>query len=94
MFEVREVAACWREPPTRKGDRVRFSITDVFLPGAEELVDLSTSSELVEGIVVNFSDSGSQSRIFAVIDVISRSTVVVPVDKLAVVSGKQAEFPE
>ena len=48
----------------------------------------------MEGVVVNFSDSGSQTRFFAVIDVISRSTVVVPVDKLDVVSREQAEFLE
>jgi hypothetical protein len=66
---------------------VRFRVADVFLPSAEEVVALSSMTEL-EGVVINFSDSGSESRVFAVVDVIRRQNVVVPVEKLEVVASQ------
>jgi hypothetical protein len=42
---------------------------------------LSLGSGL-QGTVVGFSDSGSVPRAFAVVEVIKRLTVVVPVDQL------------
>jgi hypothetical protein len=65
---------------------VRFRVTDIFLPSAEEVLNVSPGEEL-EGEVVNFSDSGSTSRVFAVVDVIRRQNVVVPVEKLEVVAS-------
>ena len=71
-----------RRLSTRKGDRVTFRIADAFLPDAEALrATFSESSEL-EGTVVDFSDSGEASRVFALVEVIQRHTVVLPVDKL------------
>ncbi len=75
-----------RGHPTREGDRVRFRLADVFLPSAEEVLALSPATEL-EGVVVDFSDSGAESRVFAVVDVIRRQKVVVPVAKLQVVAS-------
>jgi hypothetical protein len=67
---------------TRVGDRVRFSLASVFLPDAQEvLAALSLASE-VEGTIVDFSDSGQAERAFAVVDVVQRRTIIVPVDKL------------
>jgi hypothetical protein len=77
---------------TQKGDRVRFSLADAFLPGAEELAVLATPGEKVEGTIVNFSDSGAKLRCFAVIDVIRRRAVVVPLDKVEVVHDKHPDF--
>lgn len=77
---------------TQKGDRVRFSISDAFLPGAEELATLATSNETVEGTVIDFSDSGPKADYFAVVDVIRRRTVVVPVEKLEVVRGNLGDL--
>ena len=74
-----------RELQTQKGDRVRFSISEAFLPTQEELVALASPNEKVEGTVINFSDSGSKAGYFAVVDVIRRWAVVVPVEKLEVV---------
>jgi hypothetical protein len=78
--------AAGKGTPTREGDRVRFRVTDVFLPSAEEVLKVSLAEEL-EGVVVDFSDSGSTARVFAVVDVIRRQNVVVPVDKLEVVAS-------
>lgn len=93
-FGIGLARACWRELLTRKGDRVRFRISDAFLPGAEELAALAKPDEEVEGTVINFSDSGSKLGYFAVIDVIRRRAVVVPVEKLEVVHGKHADLLE
>ena len=71
---------------------MRFRISDAFLPGADELVALASLEEKVEGTIVDFSDSGSKPRHFAVIDVIRRRAVVVPVEKLEVVHGKHGDF--
>jgi hypothetical protein len=73
---------------TQVGDRVRFSLDSVFLPDPQEaLAALSLNSE-VEGTIVDFSDSGQVERAFAVVDAVQRRTVVVPVDKLRLQSGK------
>jgi hypothetical protein len=70
------------EVKTFIGDRVKFSIENVFLPDPEQtLKTLSLESE-VEGTIVGFSDSGNRPRAFAVVDVVRRKTVVVPVDKV------------
>lgn len=67
---------------------MRFRVTDIFLPSVEGVLSVSPGEEL-EGVVVNFSDSGSTSRMFAVVDVIRRQNVVVPVEKLVVVSHSE-----
>jgi len=67
-------------------------MSDAFLPGADELVAFAAPDEKVEGTVVDFSDSGPKPSFFAVIDVIRRRTVVVPVEKVEMVRGKRSEF--
>jgi hypothetical protein len=67
---------------TEKGDKVSFHVGDVFLPNAEELPVRWGDGDELEGTIVDFSDSGSTSRVFAVIEVVQRQTVVVPVEKL------------
>lgn len=42
----------------------------------------------MEGKIVGFSDSGSETRVFAVIEVVKRHTVIVPVTDLAVVESE------
>lgn len=54
----------------------------MFLPNTEELLTAFREQEELEGVVIDFSDSGSQANAFAVIEVIQKGTVVVPVDKL------------
>lgn len=67
---------------TQVGDKVRFAVGDIFLPNAENVFVVAPGEAEVEGTVVNFSDSGSTPRMFAVIEVIRRQTVVVPVERL------------
>ncbi|MGP8143985.1 MAG: hypothetical protein ACLQBU_19140 [Terriglobales bacterium] len=54
----------------------------MFLPNVEELLAAFREQEELEGVVIDFSDSGSKTNAFAVIEVIQKGTVVVPVDKL------------
>lgn len=65
---------------TQIGDRVRFAVADVFLPGPGSAV-LHDETEL-DGTVVEFSDSGARTRAYAVIEVIRKQMMVVPVEKL------------
>lgn len=76
------------EGDTRKGDRVRFERSDMFLPSPEEL--LPGAGEL-EGVVIGFSDSGAQQRVFAVVEVVQRQEVVVPVEKLRLIGPNSGE---
>jgi hypothetical protein len=64
---------------------VRFRTSDIFLPGAEQLVYAVLDETEVEGTVSDFSDSGSKSDVFAIIEVVRKQVVIVPIDKLRLV---------
>jgi hypothetical protein len=70
---------------TRVGDQVRFQVGDVFLHSPGGLSPLTEEEEELEGTVIDFSDCGSEHRFFAVIEVIRRASLIVPVDKLEAV---------
>jgi hypothetical protein len=72
--------------PTDKGDWVRFRVEDVFLPGQEELLSAPSTGTEMEGAIVDFSDSGLKLRAFAVVDVVNGQTMVVPVEKLKLIT--------
>ena len=72
----------WGRSSTEKGDHVSFRVGDVFLPNAQELTAMWADATEVEGTIVDFSDSGSAFRVFAVVEVIQKHTVVVPVERL------------
>jgi hypothetical protein len=78
------------EARTRNGDRVTFERSDIFLPSPEEL-PLDFAADELDGVVVGFSDSGGQPRVFAVVEVVRRAEVVVPVDKLRVMGSGPEE---
>ena len=67
------------------GDKVRFSLSDVFLPSQETVLAPLPGETELEGTVVDFSDSGAKPRVFAMVDVVRKQTVVVPVDKLEII---------
>ena len=54
----------------------------MFFPEAEELQGAFKDAAEMEGTIVDFSDSGNMARAYAVIEVILRQNVVVPVHKL------------
>ena len=71
-------------PTAQIGDRVSFRISDVFLPEpAEVLASLTVAAE-TNGVVVEFSDSGSSPRAYAVVEIAPLQKVVLPVGVLRV----------
>jgi hypothetical protein len=73
------------------GDTVRFRTTDIFLPLADELPSELMESSVLEGTIRSFSDSSQKPRVFAVVEVVLRRSVVVPVVKLQVVEAGSSE---
>ena len=73
---------------TQIGDRVRFQLSSVFLPSAETVLGTLRPESDVEGLIVKFSDSGSSTKEFAVVEVIQKVTVVVPTVSLTVVEAQ------
>src|ERR1700680_1656805 len=80
-----------QEVETRIGDRVRFHPSSVFLTPPEEPI-VSASDADLEGTVVACSDSGSKSQVFAVVEVVRKQAVVVPVSELQIVSANGGNF--
>ena len=83
-----------QEKCTDKGSKVRFHLADVFFPSTEELRAIFPHEEELEGTVMNFSDSGSRSNAFAIVEIIRKQTVVIPIEKLLPVKGIEASQGE
>jgi hypothetical protein len=72
----------------RVGDWVRFTISDVFLPEPSEVLAELTAEARAEGQVVDFSDSGSSPRVFAVVRITPSKLVLLPVSALRVLDSE------
>jgi len=77
---------------TRRGDRVVFQISDAYLPEPKDLLTALTDEVELEGTVADFSDAGASARAFALVRLYSSQTVVVPVDRLRVVTLGSSEL--
>jgi hypothetical protein len=66
------------------GDRVSFSIADVFLPEPSEVLVNLTSDVEINGVVMEFSDSGSTPLAYAVVRITAKQSVLVPAGSLRV----------
>jgi hypothetical protein len=66
------------------GDRVSFRIADVFLPEPYEVLANLTPEVEANGVVVEFSDSGSSPREYAVVRITAQQSVLLPVGALCV----------
>jgi hypothetical protein len=64
------------------GDRVSFRISDVFLPEPGEVLATLTADVEANGIVVEFSDSGSQPQAYALVRITAQQSVLLPVAAL------------
>ena len=67
---------------TEKGSKVRFHVSDVFLPSPADLAVAFSGAEELEGTVIDFSDSGKTHHAFALIEVTRQQTVIIPTEKL------------
>jgi len=70
------------------GDRVSFRISEVFLPEPSEVLANLTVDVMTEGVVVEFSDSGSNPRAYAAVRVTPKQIVLLPVSALHVLNCK------
>lgn len=70
------------------GDRVGFLISDVFLPEPAELLAGLTAEAEMNGVVIEFSDSGSRQRAYAVVQITPQQKVLLPVGALRVLGCK------
>ena len=66
------------------GDRVSFRIADVFLPEPAEVLANLTPDVEANGVVVEFSDSGSSRRAYALVRISASQSVLLPVTALTV----------
>lgn len=65
------------EDETRRGDRVRFRLSNAFLPEAESVLKALSLDTEVDGSITDFSDSGAEANAFALVKVVRQVTVVV-----------------
>jgi len=70
------------------GDRVSFRIADVYLPEPVEVLAALTPDVEANGVVVEFSDSGSSPRVYALIRITAHQSVLLPVEALRIVSKR------
>lgn len=68
------------------GDRVSFRIADVFLPEPAEVLANLTDELEANGVVMEFSDSGSNLRAYAVVRITPQQAVLLPVGALRVLT--------
>jgi hypothetical protein len=78
------------ESHTEKGERVRFHVSDVFLPSPPDVLGIDAEDAEMEGRVIDFSDLGSRRQFFAVIEVVQKHKVVVAAEKLVPAKGPWA----
>jgi len=64
------------------GDRVSFRISDVYLPEPSEVLANLTADVETNGVVIEFSDSGSSPRAYAVVRISPQQAVLLPVGAL------------
>lgn len=76
---------------TEVGDKVRFMLSGVFLPGPGGMLATLPEDTELEGTIIEFSDSGLKSRYFAVIEVVRTQSLIVPVHSLKLVETSTRE---
>jgi len=67
------------------GDRVSFRIADVFLPDPPKVLANLTVDLEVEGVIVDFSDSGNNPCAYAMVRVTPKQMVLLPMHALRIV---------
>jgi hypothetical protein len=68
------------------GDRVSFRISDVYLPEPTEVLSNLTPDAETNGVIVEFSDSGSIPQAYAVVRITAKQSVLVPAGLLRVLN--------
>lgn len=69
---------------------VRFRVCDVYLPDPSALLTDLYGNELLNGKVIDMSDSGTEDGVFAVVEVEGiRQPVIVPVQRILNVTSHE-----
>ena len=68
------------------GDRVSFRISDVYLPEPSEVLNRLTADVEANGVIVEFSDSGSKPHAYAVVRLTAEQSVLLPVAALRLIN--------
>lgn len=66
----------------KSGDRIIFRVSDVYLPTTREALEALNEEVELAGSLVELSDSGTHSGVFAIVELGGNQRVIVPVDKL------------
>jgi hypothetical protein len=67
---------------------VKFRVSDIYLPESHVVLAQLHGNDLLEGKVVDTSDSGIEESRFVVVEVDGvRQLIVVPVDRIVCVGG-------
>ena len=64
------------------GDWVAFRLSDVYLPGAREVLAEISGDTILVGRIIGSSDSGEQLDVFGLIELANTQRVIVPKDRL------------
>jgi len=64
------------------GERVTFRVGDVYLPEPAEVLAKMTADVEACGVVVEFSDSGTKPRAYAVVQITREQVVLLPMGAL------------
>ena len=70
-----------------------FRVADLYLPAPEEMLSAVSASTELDGTVIDFSDAGTVSGVFAVVRVVQECKVVVPVEKLRLIGESSVSGP-
>jgi hypothetical protein len=68
---------------------VSFRIADVYLPEPVEVLATLTPDVEANGVVVEFSDSGSSPRAYALVRITAHQSVLLPVAALQIVNERR-----
>jgi hypothetical protein len=66
-----------------KNQVVHFRVHDIYLPAIQEILNVLHGNDILEGKVVELTDSGLQKNAFAVVELEGvKNFVIVPVEKV------------
>jgi hypothetical protein len=62
---------------------VRFRVCDVFIPDPQEVLRERYGNDILQGKVLDLTDSGAQKKVFVVVEVEGmKNSLIVPVEKV------------
>ncbi len=79
-----------------KNQVVHFRVHDIYLPALQEILNVLHGNDILEGKVVDLTDSGLQKNAFVVVKVEGvKNFVIVPVEKVIdLASGDETKHVE